>query len=90
MKDEEKNIKCDSKKEFENPQKSNKEISTNENIENIKPSNGFEGNTKINSENYINNELDISAEKDLNKIGELLISAGADINAKDIIYQNII
>ena len=25
-----------------------------------------------------------------NIIGELLISAGADINAKDIIYQNII
>ena len=25
-----------------------------------------------------------------NTIGELLISAGADINAKDIIYQNII
>ena len=24
-----------------------------------------------------------------NKIGELLISKGADINAKDIIYQNI-
>ena len=25
--------------------------------------------------------------KDSNKIGELLISKGADINAKDIIYQ---
>ena len=26
---------------------------------------------------------------DSNKIGELLISKGADINAKDIIYQNM-
>ena len=31
--------------------------------------------------------LHISAEKDLVKIGELLISKGADIYAKDIIYQ---
>ena len=34
--------------------------------------------------------LHYAAEKGSNKIGELLISAGADINAKDIIYQNII
>ena len=34
--------------------------------------------------------LHYTAEKDSNKIGELLISAGADINAKDSIYQNII
>ena len=34
--------------------------------------------------------LHIAAEKDSNKIGELLISAGTDINAKDIIYKNII
>ena len=36
-----------------------------------------------------NNEtpLHIAAEKDLIKIGELLISKGADIHAKDIIYQ---
>ena len=26
---------------------------------------------------------------DSNKIGEILISAGADINTKDIIYQSI-
>ena len=32
--------------------------------------------------------LHYAAEKDSNKIGELLISKGADINAKDIIYQN--
>ena len=31
--------------------------------------------------------LHIAAEKDFIKIGELLISKGADINAKDIIYQ---
>ena len=31
--------------------------------------------------------LHIAAENDSNKIGELLISKGADINAKDIIYQ---
>ena len=34
--------------------------------------------------------LHIAAEKDSNKVGEILISKGADINAKDIIYQNII
>ena len=33
--------------------------------------------------------LHYAAENDSIKIGELLISAGADINAKDIIYQNI-
>ena len=33
--------------------------------------------------------LHIAAEQDSNKIGELLISKGADINAKDIIYQII-
>ena len=40
----------------------------------------------------LNNQtpLHIAAEKDSNKIGEILISKGADINAKDIIYQNII
>ena len=32
--------------------------------------------------------LHYSAENDSNKIGEILISKGADINAKDIIYQN--
>ena len=34
--------------------------------------------------------LHFAAKKDSNKIGEILISKGADINAKDIIYQNII
>ena len=36
-----------------------------------------------------NNEtpLHIAAEEDCIKIGELLISKGADINAKDIIYH---
>ena len=34
--------------------------------------------------------LHYAAEKDSNKIGEMLISKGADINAKNIIYQNII
>ena len=33
--------------------------------------------------------LHIAAENDSNKIGELLISKGADINAIDIIYQII-
>ena len=33
--------------------------------------------------------LHIAAEKDLDQIGELLISKGADINANDINYQNI-
>ena len=33
--------------------------------------------------------LHYAAKKDSNKIGELLISKGADINAKNIIYQNI-
>ena len=33
--------------------------------------------------------LHIAAENDSIKIGELLISKGADINAKDIIYQII-
>ena len=31
--------------------------------------------------------LHYAAENDSNKIGELLISKGADINAKDTIYQ---
>ena len=31
--------------------------------------------------------LHIALERDSNKIGELLISKGVDINAKDIIYQ---
>ena len=34
--------------------------------------------------------LHIAALNDSIKMGEILISAGADINAKDIIYQNII
>ena len=34
--------------------------------------------------------LHFAAKKDSNKIGEILISKGADINAKDIIDQNII
>ena len=34
--------------------------------------------------------LHIAAMNDCIKIGELLISKGADINAKNIIYQNII
>ena len=33
--------------------------------------------------------LHIAAEYHSSQIGELLISKGADINAKDIIYQNI-
>ena len=38
-----------------------------------------------------NNEtpLHIALENKSDKIGELLISKGADINAKNIIYQNI-
>ena len=34
--------------------------------------------------------LHYAAMEDSNKMGEILISKGADINAKDIIYQNII
>ena len=34
--------------------------------------------------------LHCAAINDSNKIGEILISKGADINAKDIIYQNMI
>ena len=34
--------------------------------------------------------LHIAAEKNSKEIGETLISNGADINAKDIIYLNII
>ena len=34
--------------------------------------------------------LHIALKNDSNKIGEILISKGADINVKDIIYQNII
>ena len=39
----------------------------------------------------INNKapLHYAAEKDSNTIGEILISKGADINAKDIIYQTV-
>ena len=33
--------------------------------------------------------LHIAIEKDLNKIGKLLISKGADINAKNTICQNM-
>ena len=33
--------------------------------------------------------LHLAAERDSFKMGELLISKGADINAKDIIYQNV-
>ena len=36
-----------------------------------------------------NTILHVAAMRNLNNIGELLISKGADINAKDIIYQNI-
>ena len=43
---------------------------------------------KLNNNNKT--PLHYAAEKDSNKIGEILISKGADINAKDIIYQNII
>ena len=41
---------------------------------------------------YFNNwtPLHCAAYNDLNRIGEILISKGADINAKDIIYQNMI
>ena len=45
---------------------------------------------QIKERNLNNNNLTplhIAAWKDSNKIGELLISKGADINAKDIIYQ---
>ena len=34
--------------------------------------------------------LHIAAQYNSKEIGELLISKGADINAKDIIYQNIL
>ena len=34
--------------------------------------------------------LHIAAANDSNRIGELLISKGADINAIDIIHQNIL
>ena len=44
-------------------------------------------------EKFLNNNkitpLHIAVKRSLNEIGELLISKGADINAKDIIYQNI-
>ena len=47
---------------------------------------------QIKKRTLVNNKtpLHYAAEKDSNKIGEILISKGADINAKDIIYQNII
>ena len=38
---------------------------------------------------YNKTPLHIAAKYDSNKIGELLISKGADINAKNIIHQNI-
>ena len=47
---------------------------------------------EINEWNLIKNNrtpLHYAAEFDSLKIGEILISKGADINAKDIIYQNI-
>ena len=34
--------------------------------------------------------LHYAAEKDSNKIGKLLIAKGAEINVKDMIYQNIV
>ena len=43
---------------------------------------------KINKKNYT--PLHYVAERNLTEIAELLISKGADINAKDIIYLNII
>ena len=49
-------------------------------------------NIEIKEWNLIKNNktpLHCATEKDSNKIGELLISAGADIKAKDNIYQNI-
>ena len=38
---------------------------------------------------YNKTPLHIALENKSDKIGEILISKGADINAKDIIYQNI-
>ena len=42
---------------------------------------------KLNKKNKT--PLHIAAEKNSKEIGEVLISKGADINAKDIIYLNI-
>ena len=39
---------------------------------------------------YNRTPLHVAAEYDSNKMGELLISKGADVNARAIIYQNII
>ena len=53
----------------------------------------FNHDKKIKERNLNKNNktpLHIASEKDSIKIGEILISAGANINAKDIIYQNII
>ena len=49
--------------------------------------NHFEGKRKS---NLFNNLLFIVCEYDQDQIGKILIPKGADINAKDIIYQNTI
>ena len=42
----------------------------------------------LNKNNFTS--LHYAALNDSNKIGKLLISAGADINSKNVIYQNIL